>query len=179
MNSSYKSVLRLCLALVMLHLLSGSTSSQAGELSKAEQTKQNRSLLKSAVRCIQHDSLESALRALDSLLAIDPDNPDAYYYKGLAHLHNGDTVLAIADLSTGTAVAPLASRNKLLLARLYLDRGNVNEAQTLIDEVLAIKPSEGEALYLRGLSLLAVQDTAAALNKLEQAIRTGLSKAQK
>jgi tetratricopeptide (TPR) repeat protein len=163
----------------MLHLAAGFTFGQTGELSKAERIKKSRSYLKYAVECIQNDSSESALQVLDSILALDKNNPDAYYYKGLIHLHKGDSALAIEELSTGTSVAPLASRTKLLLAQVYLVSGNVGEAQILIDEVLAIKPSEGEALYLKGLSLLAVQDTAAALDKLEQAIEVGLSKAQR
>ncbi len=179
MNFRPVSILLFCAAIASLLLVSGIAFGQTGELSKAERIKKSRSLLRYAVECIRNDSSESALQALDSILAIDQKNPDAYYYKGLIHLHNGDSTLAVEELSTGAIVAPLASRTKLLLARIYLASGNVSEARILIDGVLAIKPSEGEALYLKGLSLLAVQDTAAALDKLEQAIEVGLSKAQR
>ncbi len=179
MNFRPVSILLFYAAIASLLLVSGIAFGQTGELSKAERIKRSRSLLRYAVECIQADSSESALHALDSILAIDKNNPDAYYYKGLIHLHYGDSTLAIEELSTGAIVAPLASRTKLLLARVYFASDNVDEATILIDEVLAIKPSEGEALYLKGLSLLAVPDTAAALVKLEQAIEVGLSKTRR
>lgn len=175
----YRQCIPSLIALIsVLHLVSGFASGQADEKSKTESFRISRSLLKYAVDCIQTDSLQSALKALDSVLTIDHNNADAYYYRGLIHLQNGDSARAIEELSTGTAVAPLASRVRLLLARIYLASDKVGQAIIPIDEILAIKPSEGEALYLKGRSLLAVQDTAAALEKLEQAILVKLSEQQ-
>ena len=77
-------------------------------------------------------------------------------------------------LAEGVENAPLSSRLKLFLARLKLAQGDLEGATELLDQVLAIKPKEGEALYLRGLACLDRGDTLQAMEEWESALRFSL-----
>ena len=77
-------------------------------------------------------------------------------------------------LTDGVRVAPLSSRLKILLGRLELLGGNVERASELTEGVLAIKPREGEALYLLGLIQLAEGDTTEAMDSWHRALEVSL-----
>ena len=167
------SFLHLVLVAVLAVTVVVSAQEGAGD-DKYAKLKQTRSLLKAAITDIDSGTYAPALVALDSVLALDPANADAYYYKGLATARAGDTAGAIALLSEGTSAAPLSSRLKVFLARLYLSTGEVDLAAGLIDAVLAIKPREGEARYLKGLTQLSQGDTSGAATSFEKALEIAL-----
>ena len=146
---------------------------------KRARLKQTRKLLKSATKATENGEYEKALAELDSVLALDDSNPDAYYYKGVAFTESADTAAAMAVLATGSEMAPLSSRIKLLLSRLLVSQGRAGEAAPLIDKVLAIKPREGEALYIRGLILMEQGDTTAAVASFQKALDVALGQESK
>ena len=65
-------------------------------------------------------------------------------------------------------------RLKIALGRLEFTRGHIEQAAELTDGVLAIKPREGEALYLRGLIRLAEGDTTEALDAWRSSLEVSL-----
>ena len=73
-------------------------------------------------------------------------------------------------LAKGIEKSPLSSRLKLLLARSMIAEEQLAEASELIDAVLAIKPKEGEALFLKGIVFLAQGDTLKAIQNWEDAL---------
>ena len=141
---------------------------------RRDKAKQCRRLLKHALQNIEIGALDSAQVDLDSALLCDPRNPDIYYHQGFIHASRGDTLRAVETMTEGVAQAPLSSRLKIGLARLHLERGEYNSAVELLDAVLAFKPRECEALYLKGLLHLNRSDTAAAVNQFQKALEKAL-----
>lgn len=147
-----------------------SQTADTDRLTTIARMKQCRLFLKSAKEYVTEGLYDSALIVLDSVLSCDPKNPDGFFRKGQILLYTGDTALAISAFSLGVERAPMSSRIKLALARLKLATGATEEATTLIDAVLAIKPRQSEALYLRGMCFLAVGDSTAALERMQKAL---------
>lgn len=146
------------------------------KLSRRDIIKQNRLLMKESLTLIDNNHLDSASIYLDSILTLDNKNPDAHYYKGFILLQKGDTTTAMTILSDGISKSPMSTRLKILSSKILLNQGSFAEAGLLLDKILAIKPREGEALYLKGVSLLEVNDTAAAIEKFQKALGIAFSK---
>jgi Tfp pilus assembly protein PilF len=138
--------------------------------------KQCRLFLKSANEYLGEGDFDSALIVLDSVLACDPKNPDAFYRKGEIFLAKGDTASAESAYAAGVSKAPLSARLKLSLARLKLAGGKDEEAAGLVDDVLAINPRSGEALYLKGITLLNAGDSAQAITQFQIALKQSLDR---
>ena len=162
---------------LLLALVLAGSAAGANAQDEREARQRCRDRLKTAVQACAEGRPAEALPVLDEVLGCDPDSPDAFYWQGRAHLALGDTAAAAGALTEGTAAAPLSSQLKLLLARVRLGQGRSEEAAALAGTVLAVKPREGEALYLRGLARLAAGDTTAALAdwslSLDAALREG------
>ena len=141
---------------------------------RGEAMRQCRAHLREAVAAFEAARYDSVLGALDRVLECDPANADAFYWRGRVFLARADTVRALETLTAGTAAAPLSSRLKLLLARVLFTKGKPAEASEHIDAVLAVKPREPEALYLRGLVRLAQGDTASALSDWTRSLESVL-----
>ena len=154
------------------------TDAGAGE-DKYAKAKQVRKYLKQAVRELDAGDTEQALVCLDSVFLLDDSNADAHYYKALAFAHSGDTASARETLTAGVSKAPMSSKLKLFMAQFHLAASEIEQARSMVDAVLAIKPREGEALYLKGLVLLGQGDTTQALELLQKAAEIGLAKGGK
>lgn len=135
-----------------------------------------RNLLKNAVTQMDSGNYDAALANLDSVFQCDPGNPDAFYYKALILGWRSDSASVMETLSEGTEKAPLSTRLKLMLARYLISRGSLDEAAVQIDMVLAIKPKEGEALFLKGLILEKQDDTNGALEMYRNAFNAASRK---
>ena len=169
---------RIATATLLLLLLAASLCGQSDDPSgddKYARLKLVRQHLKQAIENSESEQYQKALTSLDSVLAIDEKNADAFYYKGLVFVHSGDTAAATDVLVEGTSKAPFSARIKLLLARLYLVDGKTDPAVQLIDTVLAIKPRLSEALYLKGVANAILSDSAAAIEVLAKALEISLA----
>lgn len=162
------------LVLLLAASLCGQSDSPSGD-DKQARLKLVRQHLKQAIKEAKSEQYPEALASLDSVLAIDEKNADAFYYKSLVFVHSGDTAAATEVLVEGTSKAPFSARIKLLLARLYLVDGKTDQAVQLIDTVLAIKPRLGEALYLKGMASAILSDSAAAVEALAKALEITLA----
>ncbi|MEE9553579.1 MAG: tetratricopeptide repeat protein [candidate division Zixibacteria bacterium] len=135
-----------------------------------------RGYLKNARTQMDSGNYDIASAYLDSVFQCDSKNPDAFYYKARILASLGDTTGVIDLLSDGVVKAPRSSRLKLILARYLISRGSPNDAVEHIDNVLAIKPREGEALYLKGQISQARGDTTAAVELYQKALDVSLGK---
>ena len=166
------------LAVVCL-LIAGSLPAQSDQDTKDDK-KRKRAEARRLLRLVKADfeaaQFDVATVRVDSLLSVDSNNADAYYYKGRIGASIGDTTAAIAALESGSEAAPKSSRIKTYLARLYLVQNRAAEAVEILDQVLAIKPNECAVLYLKGQGLLRVSDTAGALEALQTALQIQLAK---
>lgn len=149
------------------------------KISRKEIIKQNRLLMKESIKLIDNNKLDSAVIFLDSILSLDKKNPDAHYYKGFIFLEKGDTITAMTVLTDGISKSPMSTRLKILSSKILLNQGDYTEAGILLDKILAIKPKENEALYLKGVSLLEANDTVAAIEKFQKALGIAFPKGKK
>jgi tetratricopeptide (TPR) repeat protein len=144
--------------------------------SRREITRECRALLKSATALIKAAETDSAMIFLDSIFIIDNKNPDAYYFKGKILAQKGDTLKAIDLLSDGMEKAPRSTRLRLLLANLKIKKQMLDEAEPILDQILAIKPNESKALYYKGIISMQKGDTAAAVTFYEKGLNQILKK---
>ncbi len=164
---------------VVIFLLIFSSALHAQEITKEEkraERKQIRLYLKHAVTFYENQKLDSAYIFIDSLLQISPKNVDAYFYKGLIELKNGDTTKADTTLTEGMSANPLSTRIKLLLSRVKIEQQDFQTASELLEAILKIKPNEPETLYLRGLTSLYQNDTTTALDYLQHSLESALKR---
>lgn len=166
--------MRLAAALLAAGILASAVTPARAQ-GPGEAMRECRAHLRAAVAAFEEAHYDSVLEALDRVQACEPTNADAFYWRSRVLLARADTVRALETLAAGMQAAPLSSRLKLQFARVLLERGRADEAAEHVDAVLAIKPREAEALYLRGLVRLAHGDTTSALDdwsrSLEGAIR--------
>jgi len=161
----------LSLCLVGAFLLTGNGDAEENAAPSSSNIRlETRKLLRAADAEYQQGNLDKALVHLDSVLSLDPSNPDGYYLKGKIILTCGDTSAAHEILVEATQKAPRSNRIKLLLARIHLEQGHWEEPLTLTRSVLAIKPLDGEAMYLLGWGLFLSGDTAQTIEIFEQVL---------
>jgi cytochrome c-type biogenesis protein CcmH/NrfG len=130
----------------------------------------SRALLSEAQAAFAAGQADTALARLESVLEEDPANPDAFYFIGIIKLSHADTSGAEVALVEGVKLAPLSRRLKLLLARVWVEAGKSTEAEVLVDEVMALRPRDLDALYIKGLIALARSDSTAAIEAWETAL---------
>lgn len=158
-------------ALPIIFLGVNITAQELTQEEKLTQKKEIRRLLKDCVSQYQIENYDAVNTKADSILILEEDNADALYYKSLSYYNVGDTTTAIETLRRGVDLSPLSSRLKILFSRILLTLNNTTEAMSLVDEVLAIKPKLPEALYLKGLVLLAQNDSTQAIVFFQQALK--------
>lgn len=132
--------------------------------------KRSRLLLTEAQEALASGEPDTALARLESILEEDPANPDAFYFIGLIKLSHADTSGAEVALVEGVRLAPLSRRLKLMLARVWVEQGKADEANELVTQVMALRPLDVDALYLKGLIALAGNDTTAAVEFWDMAL---------
>lgn len=175
----FKGVRFLSLCLLGVFLFTGNGDADEKTDSSSPNIRlETRRLLRAADAGYQQGNWDNALALIDSLHAVDPSNPDGYYLKGKINLIKGDTATALEILSEASQTAPRSKRIKLLLARIHLRKGNWEEPLALTESVLAFKPSDSEASYLRGWGLLLRGDTAQAVEIFEQVLARELDGAR-
>jgi cytochrome c-type biogenesis protein CcmH/NrfG len=163
------------LATFALSIVLPSSAQQASDQEERRaKLKQCRLLLRESLDLIGSSEYDSALVRLRTVLEVDPKNADAFYHISRVLLWQGDTTEAVSVLARGIEKAPRSSRLKLLLARSKLIDGDLEGAADLLNGVLAIKPREGEALYLSGVVFLERGDTLQAIETWENALRSAL-----
>jgi uncharacterized protein HemY len=174
----YSGVILVVIATVLLPLTAGGQTDDdtARKEARRAQIRQCRAILQETLRQFETGDYDSARVLLLDARKCDPKNPDVFFHSARVALHFGDTTKATSLLHDGIAAAPLSSRLKLYLARLRLAAGAAAAADSLVSQVLAIKPREGEALYLKGEVLLYQGDSTQALDYWQRAVERGLKR---
>ena len=130
----------------------------------------SRALLADATQAFAEGQADTALARLEEVIALDANNPDAYYYLGLIKLSYADTSGAEAVLVEGVRIAPLSRRIKLMLARVRIEAGKIDDAEEIVNGVMILRPKDIDCLYLTGLIALARADTSGAIGIWETAL---------
>lgn len=169
-----KNVISIILVFLISYSTCGIVQGQTKEEKRAIR-KASREVLKSIVALYEKEQYNDITPLVDSLLKIDPNNSDGYFYKGLVLAKSSDTSGALATLEEGIVKSPLSSRLKITAARLYIQKNDLEKASKHLDDVLRYKPHEAETLYLEGLVQLQKADTVKALDFFENALKNSLS----
>lgn len=95
------------------------------------------------------EKLRAAIADLDASLALEPDNEEAYYDRGVAHALLGHRQLAERDFLRSGVNGPPWSALLLRRAEIAIDRKNYTEAIELATQTLETEPENMLALQLR------------------------------
>lgn len=142
----------------------------AGAADRKAVIMRSRALLGEARDALAAGQPDTALVRLESVLEEDPANPDAFYFIGLIKLSYADTSGAQEALTEGVRLAPMSRRLKLMLARVWVELGKIDEADDLVTQVMVLRPLDVDALYIKGLIALAGNDSTAAVEFWDQAL---------
>ena len=122
-----------------------------------------------AVRLSGEDRYEEAIRELEEILVLQPN--DARTLLNVARLHEarGDEAQARQFLLRAAAADPGYADPQIDLARLDRAAGRTREALERTDRVLGLQPGNGPAWLLRGILLAEERSWSDAAGALEQA----------
>ena len=96
-----------------------------------------------------NNQFEAAIADLDASLALRPDNPDAYRYRGLSNLALGRYDIAARDLERSGMDVSTRSMVAAQAADEAIARGDPKAGIRLATEALRLNPSNREARRLR------------------------------
>jgi tetratricopeptide (TPR) repeat protein len=131
-------------------------------------------LLQEAVACCNADRWEQAFACANRILTIDPENPDGWYYRGLA--------LAVGQNrpQEGLDCLNKALEKNPSLESAWISKGNLlmtlhrfAEAIASADRVLALNPAQADAWILKGIALSENGSYGLGMHCFEEAHRLG------
>lgn len=120
---------------------------------------------------LKAESQASAITAFERCLALDPANPDSYFY--LAHTLEmaGQTDRAAELYDKGLKLAPNYEDLRLGLARMWLRQDKVTQARDAVLAVLAKSPDKVDALLTAGMAYYRLNDYPEARKYLAHGVR--------
>lgn len=74
-------------------------------------------------------ALQKALEAFERAVALNPDNAENYFGLAMTAQAAGDTPKALEALNRAVAVNPESWESRVLLVRIYLDQGRLEDAR--------------------------------------------------
>lgn len=92
--------------------------------------------------------MEDALVALERAVALNPKNAENYFGLGLIAQADGQTQRALTALIKAVEVNPHHWEARIILARIYLDKGQLAAARVHLDKLRASVPDESEVAEL-------------------------------
>ena len=115
---------------------------------------------------------EEAVRLFTRVLEEDPENAEAWFNRGLAHLESGRLEAAIRDFteSLGRREDPEAYYNR---AMAWLELGDPEQALADLDAALRLDPEDAEAWNMRAIVEAERGNYERALRDIERAIERG------
>jgi len=119
---------------------------------------------------VKHD-FARAMADFDKAIELRPTFADAFANRGALHLANGNVERALSDLNAALELAPRDARYHGARANAYLVEARYGDALADFDEALQIDPGNPALYFGRGLANLFLDDTAAAIDDLQVAVR--------
>ncbi len=164
------------LSIVIIFRIDAFSQTGSHSIDGRESTLAKRELLNSALAMIDSGYLDRSIDYLDSLLRIEPANPEAFLCKARIFGWQGDSASAIDILSGGVERSPRTVRLRTALARLLIETKAYDDAWNHVDKALAVISNDGEALYLKGLILEKRGDIDNALEMYKKAAAVSLGR---
>jgi tetratricopeptide (TPR) repeat protein len=152
-------------------------SAQAG----AKATAQARLKQISADLFTRTDRVDSSIRELKEILAVDPGSAEAHLLLGVAYRALGAAEMmaeAVAELRQALALNPSLAPARLYLAYVYLDLGRAARAREELQAALAAAPDNPQFLALLAESERQLKNPARAVELLQPVLQRDASFAQ-
>lgn len=115
---------------------------------------------------------EAAQVQLDDILADAPQQPDALKMKGFLYARSGEMAESVAAYLNYLAIVPDDVEATFITARLLTDLNRTEEAEPLVDSLLAINENNMLLNQLKGIARFNVKDNENALLYSEKALAT-------
>jgi tetratricopeptide (TPR) repeat protein len=119
--------------------------------------------LTAAVAHHQAGRLQAAEQIYRQILAVEPDQADAWHLLGVVAAHTGRPAMAVEHIRRAIALSGDQAVFHANLGNVLLDQGKLDEALACYGRALALNPNLAEVHHQRGLAL-------AAQGKLDAAI---------
>jgi len=103
-----------------------------------------------AIDFLQKGKYEQAIQDLKQVVAVQPDNVDAYNYLGNAYLKQNKTKEAIETFALAARLNPAAPDSYNNLAKSYLQANNYDEAEKQLKRAAQLDPRATYAPYTLG-----------------------------
>jgi tetratricopeptide (TPR) repeat protein len=113
---------------------------------------------------------EDALSEFDQAIALDPNNAQALYGRGLLHQGEKQHQLAIEDFTAANGLTPQRAEPLLGRASSYLALDKAREAAADLDEAAQADPQNVQIWVTRGLAYERLGDRAKAADSYGRAI---------
>ncbi len=113
---------------------------------------------------------DKALVDFDAAIALIPNFPNSYIYRGLIWAYERQYDRAIEDFSRARSLSPNDPLIYNNLAGAYEKKGDLDEAIEAYNQALRLQPSYAEAYYNRAAAFLARGEQDRALSDYDQAI---------
>jgi tetratricopeptide (TPR) repeat protein len=110
-----------------------------------------------------------AVNLFGRVLALDPNNMDARFYRGCIYKIQGKTDEAIAEFRKAIAIQPDHGGTYNHLGDLYLDRGMLDEALGAYKKAVQFSPDAATGHYKLGIAYRRTGDAAAAADAFFEA----------
>ncbi len=125
--------------------------------------------LQTALAAHKAGRLAEAQAAYESILGIDPDNPDALHLSGLVRLQRGNAAVARDRLARAVALRPRMAPYHMNLGRAQQALGLSGEAVASFRQAAALAPGEGAVWQHLALALRGQGDVVGAIDALRRA----------
>ncbi|RJP81398.1 MAG: tetratricopeptide repeat protein [Candidatus Zixiibacteriota bacterium] len=127
---------------------------------------------KNGWKAFQENRYDVALQEAQAVLSSKPGNRDAHWLAAEATLAAGDTTRSWEHWQAVLADQPEHPRAVLNATDILIERGDLDQAQTILDRALseAKKPDLPEYLYSQGVLLAAQGNDSEAMVRLSQAV---------
>ncbi|WP_159816981.1 XrtA/PEP-CTERM system TPR-repeat protein PrsT [Colwellia sp. 20A7] len=120
------------------------------------------------------NNIASALSTVNQVLLEQPDSLEAIDLKGNLSLFTKDNEGAISAYKRYLNYIPINYQVQIKLAKAYIQGGNFDEAEKIVDALFNIAPENALLHQIKGLSLYAKEDISLAKYHIEKAIQNGM-----
>ncbi|OGP60206.1 MAG: hypothetical protein A2V65_02535 [Deltaproteobacteria bacterium RBG_13_49_15] len=119
---------------------------------------------------------EQAIEPFNQALSINPNNPEAYYWRGRTWIKMEKNDAAIDDFKKALDLRPNHSESCDNLGWLYMRKGDYDNSISYLNRSIELSPENSWAYYNRGFVYDKKGDMAKALSDAEKACRLGFDK---
>ncbi len=135
-------------------------------------------LLNSGYDKYMNDNYKGAIKDYDKAIALDPENEEIYYLRGVAKSNLGEKGSAMNDFNLALKLDPEYAMVYYEKAYIYLQDQNPEKAIEELDKVIQMKPDMAAAYVSRGTAKCMIEDVDGANTDWDRARILGIDYAE-